>query len=128
VVRSQDTGDVTPLVSKAYNRNPDSTGSINYLNRTFSKTITLNTATSKAEMDVMAQSELEKASGFNRKLSLSHLFDPRLLTPRVVLGLTLTDSEGNVVVDGRWSHNSCNLPLTRPATPMTSEVSRIEEV
>lgn len=128
VVKSQDVADTPPLVAKAFNRNPDSEGSINYLGRTIQKTISLQTAVSLAEMQVMAQAELEKASGYYRKLALSHLFDPRVFAPRRVYGVTLADVDGNVVVDGRWGQINASVNLSRPATAMTSEVSRIEEV
>jgi hypothetical protein len=129
VVRSQDVAETPPLVAKAYNRNPESLGSIDYLGRTVQKTINLQTAVSLAEMQTMAQAELEKASGYYRKLSVSHLFDPRCFAPRRVYGLYLTDElDGNAVVDGIWNQINGSVNLSKPATPMTSEISRIESV
>ena len=128
VVRSQDVADTPPLVAKAYNRNPDSEGSINYLGRTVQKTINMQTATSLADLQTMAQAELEKASGYYRKLAVTHLFDPRVWGPRKVYGLELTDAAGDSIISGRWNHLSASVNLSHPAQPMSAEVSRIEEV
>lgn len=128
LVRSQDIADTPPLFAVAENRNPASEGSYDFLGYWVQKTINLQSGATQADLATMAQAELEKASGYYRKLTLTGLFDPRVFAPRRIYGLTLYDRDDELVISGRWNQISLNLPLSNPPTAMTHEVSRVEEV
>lgn len=127
VVRSQDVADTPPIVSVKENRNPLSQGSYDYLGRWVSKSVNMQTVASQADADTMAQAELEKASGYYRKLTLLTLPDPRRGL-REIYELRLNDVRGEELLGGRWAVTSWSLPLSDPPDAMSHEISRVEEV
>lgn len=127
IVFSRNVNDTPPIVATAENHNAASPASFEQLGRWETKTVNLTTVVTQADAQTMAQAELERASGFYRKITLQTIPDPRR-KPREVYEVLLRDRSGRTVVDGLWDVTSWTLPLTAAPTTMSHEISRIEKV
>lgn len=129
VVISTDTQDTPPLFARRENHNLESEGSIENLGYTKMKPpITLQTATSQADVDRIADMELQRASSYYRKLALATFPDPRCGPQQVyaIRGIVV-NSEG-VNLAGTWGVINWSQSLNAPRSEMTHEISRVEAV
>ena len=111
VVYSGDPNISPPVVSVAENHDPQSRGSIENLGRVVQKEpIVLKSIATAADADLVARSELKKASSLARKLTFATLPDPRR-GPREVYRVDLSGPAGEVLVDSTWAVTGWTLPL-----------------
>lgn len=123
VVKDEDVNKTPPIVGVAENHDPESEGSIeNYGEIVQPDPIMLKNIASQAEANLIARARLAAASGFNLKLSLTTIPDPRR-GARETYGLDLRRDDGTVVFDGNWTVTGWDMSLDR--TAQSHEISRL---
>lgn len=124
VVYSADLQVTPPIYAVAENRDPNSKGSIQEVGPVL-KEIRQQAITSAQEAQALADAELQRSSGYLRKLGISTLPDPRR-GPGENYALDLIGKDATI--DGRWQVVSWSLPLSDPPTKMDHSLSRLERV
>lgn len=120
VVRSEDVNQIPPIVGVAENHNPSSRGSIENYGVRQGEPFLFKTIASQEAADLIASQLLVSATGFNLKVSLSTMQDPRR-GPKETYELALYRDDGTLAFDGKWSVTGWSLPLNLGA--MTHEIS-----
>lgn len=123
VVTSEDVNQTPPIIGVAENRDDNSRVSIQNYGVSQPEPIRYKTVASQEAADLIAQALLVAATGFDLKLSLSTIPDPRR-GPREMYELTLYRDDGSLVFDGKWAVTGWQLPLSLGA--MSHEVQRFE--
>lgn len=124
IVRSQDVDQEPPIIAVARNDNPDSPASVQNLDRVVTKEVNLQSISSQEDAEITARAELQAATSFYRRVSISTLPDPRR-TIRESYEV-YADSGGNRVLNGeRYGVTNWRLPMGEEVSQMTHEVNRI---
>lgn len=124
VVYAADLQVFPPVYAVAENTDPTSAGSIPNVGPVV-KEIRQQAITSSTEALALAQAELQRSSGYLRKLTLRTLPDPRR-GPGENYELSLSGEDAEIT--GRWQVVSWTLPLSDPPERMEHNLSRLERV
>lgn len=110
VVVSEDVNQTPPIVGVAENHDPNSRVSIEKYGVQQPEAVRYKTLSSQEAADLIAQALLVFATGFDLKLTLDTVPDPRR-GPRETYELAWYQDDGTLVFDGKWPVTEWKLPF-----------------